>query len=100
MFDEMATGSTINMTPCTRCGETVPTEQATAYRVVFTTIGKPVTTRRSRTVAWLCSVCLNEDEVWNTPPYTSPGESNHATVAAARRDTRKWTTCETCDSRR
>lgn len=62
------------MTRCSRCGTNVPTESAVAYRVTFTTVSKPAKTIRSRTLEWLCPDCLGRDEVWNLPPYSSPGD--------------------------
>lgn len=62
-------------TPCSRCGKRVPTAEAVAKRVTFTTIPKPIKVVRSRTLEWLCRPCAEGDPVWSMPPYSSPGDT-------------------------
>lgn len=69
-------GRTANPNPrtrCSSCGAEGPTPEYVAKRVIFTTVGKPVTTIRSRTVDHLCPRCRDADEVWASKPYDTPG---------------------------
>jgi hypothetical protein len=59
---------------CTCCGAEVGRENLTVKRAFFTTMGKPPTTIKSRTVAWLCQPCLDKDPDWTLDKFVaSPG---------------------------
>lgn len=49
---------------CTSCGRRAGREALVAKRVEFATVGKPFKRLKTRTVAWLCSVCLSGDPAW------------------------------------
>ena len=57
---------------CSVCQQVKPRADLLAKKVSFTTI-KPVLTKRSRVVGWVCSVCRENDPDWNQPKYSGPG---------------------------
>jgi hypothetical protein len=67
---------------CTVCGREVGKFCLYDKRAVFKEVGKGGRSKRTRTVAWLCTVpqedgspsCLHKDPDWNKPAYLeSPG---------------------------
>lgn len=57
---------------CGGCGTETEPAELTIKRAVFQNLtDKKVV--RSRTVEWLCGLCLGQDPNWNQPLYTSPG---------------------------
>ena len=62
---------------CSACGGRSTKERLHAKRVMFTTIGDKPKTVRSRTVAWLCEVCMMRDYDWNLEAFkSSPGNAD------------------------
>lgn len=62
---------------CSDCGGRSTREDLMAKRVSFTTIGSTPKTVRSRTVKWLCEVCMMRDPDFNLDPRTSaPGNAD------------------------
>jgi DNA-directed RNA polymerase subunit RPC12/RpoP len=60
---------------CTKCGKEVPSrDRLTVKKAVFTTMGSPAKTLRSRVTVWLCPECLTKDADWNREPYSDPAE--------------------------
>jgi ribosomal protein L37AE/L43A len=59
---------------CTKCNRETLKQLLMAVKVQFTGLGAGAKVVRSRTIAWLCDECLEEDAYWNMPAYSSaPG---------------------------
>lgn len=54
---------------CTSCGKETPRANLTVKKCVFLEMGAGAATKRSRVLDWLCTDCLNLDEIFNTPPF-------------------------------
>jgi predicted RNA-binding Zn-ribbon protein involved in translation (DUF1610 family) len=57
---------------CTKCGAVIPREQVTVVKVQFLPLGPGPKIIKSRTTAWLCPECLDEDPVWNLASHDAP----------------------------
>ena len=66
---------------CTVCLQRVERNDLLAKRVVYTTMGVPTRTIRSRTVAWVCSACREEDSAWTSEPHASSPGMAHTKLA-------------------
>lgn len=72
---------------CSRCKEEQPSRDVlTVLKAVFTTMGAPSKTIRSRVIAWLCPKCLAADAFWNRPPYVDPLEYDEMMEAEAAKE--------------
>lgn len=65
---------------CTNCGSTEERDDLTVKRSIFFEFGTRGKQKRSRTVAWLCPRCTQEDPDWNreknaaAPVFVQPTE--------------------------
>ncbi len=64
---------------CTKCGNLTSPELLTIKRANYSPRKQPNKIVRSRTVAWLCPGCLQEDVEYNLPAYKgAPGMTSEA----------------------
>lgn len=70
---------------CTNCGKVEERELLAVKKVSFHEIGVGGGTLRSRTVAWLCPLCVARDEHWTRDEYNSPGMKGAARNKARTR---------------
>lgn len=59
---------------CHNCGAVTPRDRLTVKKSVFTTMGSPSKTVKSRVKAWLCPDCLVKDPDWNLEAYVAPDD--------------------------
>lgn len=60
---------------CTECGKTFDKEALTVVNILFKTMGVGPKIKKSRTLAWLCTPCLEKHPSWNLPD--SRGTPSH-----------------------
>jgi hypothetical protein len=59
---------------CTKCGLQKRRDELTVKRVQFATMGTGYKTLKSRTTAWLCKDCLDDDPAWTQSSiFAAPG---------------------------
>lgn len=57
---------------CTRCQRPVPRDELVVKKALFTEMGAPAQTIRSRVTDWLCSTCLTTDTDFNREKFSPP----------------------------
>ncbi len=59
---------------CTSCLEDKTKSELYSKTVLFTPLDKRAGgSARKRTIAWICSDCIDKDPHWNQPSYAGPG---------------------------
>lgn len=59
---------------CSECGRETLRELLIAVKVQFTPLGPGAKVIRSRTIAWKCNECIEDDPYWNLEAFSgAPG---------------------------